>query len=63
MKTIALGLCMAAVFAFAATIAQAQTCPADAATGNVVARMISPTNGSTPPAGAVTFKWYNANAD
>jgi Bacterial Ig-like domain (group 3) len=37
-------------------IAQAQTtCP--------VAQMISPTNGSTLPAGAVTFEWCNASAD
>jgi hypothetical protein len=55
MKRIALGLGMAAVFVLAATVAQAQTCP--------VAQMISPTNGSTLPAGAVTFEWCNAGAD
>jgi hypothetical protein len=55
MKRIALGLGMAAVFVLAATVAQAQTCP--------VAQMISPTNGSTLPAGAVTFEWCNASAD
>ena len=31
--------------------------------GAVVARMISPTNGATLPAGAVTFSWCNASAD
>lgn len=41
----------------------AQTCPADPTTGNAVARMISPANGATLPAGAVTFRWCNANAD
>jgi List-Bact-rpt repeat protein len=43
-------------------VAQAN-CPADPVTGNVVARMISPANGSTLPAGAVTFTWCNASAD
>ena len=44
--------------------AQAQTtCPVDPVTGNAVAQMLSPTNGSTLPAGAVTFEWCNANAD
>jgi len=41
----------------------AQTCPVDPATGHAVARMISPPNGATLPAGAVTFRWCNANAD
>jgi hypothetical protein len=41
----------------------AQACPVDPATGHVVARMISPANGATLPAGAVTFRWCNANAD
>lgn len=41
----------------------AQTCPVDPATGHAVARMISPVNGATLPAGAVTFRWCNANAD
>jgi hypothetical protein len=40
-----------------------QSCSADPTTGNAVARMISPTNGATLPAGAVTFRWCNANAD
>ena len=31
--------------------------------GAVVARMISPANGATLPAGAVTFTWCNASAD
>lgn len=31
--------------------------------GAVVARMISPNNGATLPAGAVTFTWCNASAD
>jgi List-Bact-rpt repeat protein len=39
------------------------TCPADPTTGNVVARMISPIDGATLPAGAVTFRWCNASAD
>lgn len=38
-------------------------CAADAVTGNRVARMISPANGATLPAGAVTFQWCNASAD
>ena len=38
-------------------------CPVDAQTGNAVARMLSPANGTTLPAGAVTFQWCNANAD
>jgi len=38
-------------------------CVPDPVTGNVVARMISPANGSTLPAGAVTFSWCNAGAD
>jgi hypothetical protein len=55
MKRIALGLCVAVLFCLAAAVAHAQTCP--------VAQMISPTNGSTLPAGAVTLEWCNANAD
>ena len=39
------------------------TCAVDPATGNKVARMISPVNGATLPAGAVTFTWCNASAD
>lgn len=39
------------------------TCPVDPVTGNAVARMISPQNGTTLPAGAVTFTWCNASAD
>jgi Divergent InlB B-repeat domain len=38
-------------------------CVPDPTTGNVVARMISPADGSTLPAGAVTFTWCNASAD
>jgi List-Bact-rpt repeat protein len=38
-------------------------CPLDPVTGNAVARMISPANGATLPAGAVTFTWCNASAD
>lgn len=38
-------------------------CPVDPVTGNAVARMISPANGATLPAGAVTFTWCNASAD
>lgn len=38
-------------------------CTADPTTGNKVARMISPVNGATLPAGAVTFTWCNASAD
>ena len=63
MRRIVIGLCGAAIFCFAATVAQAQTCPVDPVTGNAVAQMISPTNGSTLPAGAVTFEWCNASAD
>ena len=56
MKRIELTLCAATLAAFAATAAPAQTtCP--------VAQLISPTPGSTLPAGAVTFEWCNANAD
>lgn len=40
-----------------------QDCVADATTGNVVARMISPIDGAKLPSGAVTFRWCNANAD
>jgi hypothetical protein len=64
MKQIVATLPVAAVFAAAATVAQAQTtCPVDPVSGFAVAQMISPTNGSTLPAGAVTFEWCNANAD
>ena len=53
-----------AVILISATImAQAQTCPVDPVTGNMVAQMISPTDGSTLPVGAVTFTWCNASAD
>jgi hypothetical protein len=38
-------------------------CPVDPVTGNAVARMISPANGTRLPAGAVTFTWCNASAD
>ncbi len=38
-------------------------CSVDAVTGNAVGRMISPANGATLPAGAVTFQWCNASAD
>lgn len=41
----------------------AQTCPVDPVSGRAVARMISPVNGATLPAGAVTFRWCNASAD
>ena len=58
-------LCIATVFLWvAATVTQAQTtCPVDPVSGFAVAQMISPTNGSTLPAGAVTFEWCNAKAD
>ncbi len=46
-----------------ATFAPPATCLADPVTGNVVARMISPQDGATLPAGAVTFRWCNASAD
>jgi hypothetical protein len=39
------------------------TCAVDPTTGNKVARMITPVNGATLPAGAVTFTWCNASAD
>jgi hypothetical protein len=56
MKRIELTLRAATLAALAATAASAQTtCP--------VAQLISPTPGSTLPAGAVTFEWCNANAD
>jgi hypothetical protein len=49
-KRIGQGLCMAALFAFGASVAQAQTtCPVDPGTGNAVARLISPTDGSLVP--------------
>lgn len=57
-------LCIALGFGLATTVAQAQTtCPADTVTGNAVAQMISPANGSTLPADTVIFTWCNANAD
>lgn len=56
MKRIELTLCVAALGAFGVAAVPAQTpCP--------VAQLISPTPGSTLPAGAVTFVWCNANAD
>jgi hypothetical protein len=55
-KGIELTLFVVTVAALTATAASAQTtCP--------VAQLISPTPGSTLPAGAVTFEWCNANAD
>lgn len=58
MKRILTTLCIAAAFALAATVAQAQTtCP------DTVAHIISPVPGSTLPAGAVTFTWCNAGGD
>ncbi len=58
MKRIALGLCVAVVFSLAPTFVQAQaTCLSP------LAQIISPTPGSTLPAGAVTFQWCNASAD
>src|SRR5689334_18161349 len=49
-------LFMVAIFALAGVAAQAQTiCP------DPVAQVISPTPGSTLPAGAVTFTWCHAN--
>jgi Bacterial Ig-like domain (group 3) len=57
MKRTVFALCITAIFCLLTTgIIQAQTtCPA--------AQMITPTNGSTLPAGAVTFQWCNASAD
>lgn len=56
MRRTGLTLCVAALVALAAMAAPAQTaCP--------VAQLISPTPGSTLPAGAVTFEWCNANAE
>jgi hypothetical protein len=49
---------MAAVFALAATAAQAQTTCTDP-----VAHIVSPTPGSTLPAGNVTFTWCIASGD
>ena len=65
MKRLLLGLCIAAICALAATVAQAQTaCPIiDAGTGSRVAQITSPLPGSTLPAGAVTFTWCNVSAD
>ncbi len=57
MKKVITRLCVVAVFALAAMVAQAQTC-----TGPL-AEMISPPNGSILPVGAVTFQWCNASAD
>jgi len=57
MKTILTKLFVAAVLAFAAMAAQAQTCTTPDAT------LISPANGSVLPSGAVTFSWCNASAD
>lgn len=55
MRKMGLPLCVAALVALGAIAAPAQTaCP--------VAQLISPTPGSTLPAGAVTFEWCNANA-
>jgi hypothetical protein len=48
-RTTGLVLCATALFAFGAGGARAQTCPVDAVTGNAVARMLSPTNGSSIP--------------
>jgi hypothetical protein len=56
-------LSAAAALAFAPRVGRSQTCPLDPVSGFAVAQMISPTNGSTLPAGAVTFEWCNANAD
>ncbi|MGB7621132.1 MAG: hypothetical protein WBN92_02175 [Terriglobia bacterium] len=58
-------LFIASIFCFLVpVIVQAQTaCLIDPVTGNAMAQMITPTNGSTLPAGAVTFQWCNANAD
>jgi len=47
MKRIGLGLCLAALFAVGTTGAQAQNCPVDPVTGNAVARLVSPTDGTT----------------
>jgi hypothetical protein len=49
--------------AVSAVFAVSSTCPVDPVTGNAVAQMISPVNGATLPAGAVTFEWCNAQAD
>jgi Big-like domain-containing protein len=57
MRKMAARLGMVAMFVLVAIVAQAQTCP-----GNL-AEMISPTNGSVLPAGAVTFEWCDAAAD
>ena len=46
-----------------ATFTPPASCLADPVTGNAVARMISPQDGATLPAGAVTFHWCNAGAD
>ena len=49
MKRFHLVLYAMALFAFGATGAQAQNCPVDPVTGNAVARLLSPTNGSLIP--------------
>jgi hypothetical protein len=57
MKNITIKLFVAAMFAFAAMAAQAQTCTTPEAT------LISPTPGSVISLGTVTFSWCNASAD
>lgn len=66
--TILVATCLAAACGGGGAIESPQmpsqtTCAADPITGNKVARMISPVNGATLPAGAVTFTWCNASAD
>jgi hypothetical protein len=64
MRRIVLRVGMVGAIVLVTIGAQAQTtCPIDPVTGNAVAQMISPTNGSTLPPGAVTFEWCNASAD
>jgi len=58
MQRLIIRLGMVAVLAFAAALAQAQTCSTPDAT------IISPTPGSVlPSSGTVTFSWCNASAD
>ena len=58
MKRIARRLGIALILSFAVGLTQAQTiCPGP------IAQIISPTQGSTLPAGAVTFAWCHANGD
>lgn len=57
MKKIAIQLCMAVVLGLAAMVAHAQTC------NGTIAQLTSPPDGSTLPAGAVTFAWCDANSD